>query len=91
MYVYWVESSVIYCHRVLIAVSRMWAVIHPISYPNRHSKRLARGLFIGVWVGVHAFMLPFWTRCTTDDLSPTNGSCAWRTPASSSPTPSSVS
>ncbi|OWA54670.1 hypothetical protein BV898_19069 [Hypsibius exemplaris] len=64
MYLYCVECSVIYYQHVLIAVSRMWAIIHPISYRNRHSKRLAQGLVIGVWVFVHAFMLPFWVRDT---------------------------
>ncbi|OWA54672.1 hypothetical protein BV898_19071 [Hypsibius exemplaris] len=60
MYLDWVESSVIYCQHVLIAVTRMWAVIRPISYRNRHSQQLARSLCVGVWVCVHACMLPFW-------------------------------
>ncbi|OWA52629.1 hypothetical protein BV898_17077 [Hypsibius exemplaris] len=62
LYVVWVECNVVYYQHVLIAVTRMWAIIGPISYRDRHTKRLARGLIIGVWVFPHVFMLPFLIR-----------------------------
>ncbi|OQV17303.1 hypothetical protein BV898_08553 [Hypsibius exemplaris] len=62
LYVYWIEASVVIYQHLLIAVTRLWAVLRPISYRERYTKRLARGLILGIWVWVHAIMLPFLIR-----------------------------
>ncbi|OQV13752.1 hypothetical protein BV898_11973 [Hypsibius exemplaris] len=49
LHVFWVECCVIYGQHAVIALSRMWAITHPISYRNRHTRPLALTLIIGVW------------------------------------------
>ncbi|OWA53949.1 hypothetical protein BV898_18373 [Hypsibius exemplaris] len=60
LYLNWVECSTIYYHHLLVAVNRVWAIIHPVSYRTRHTKRLAQCLIVVVWAFTHAIMLPFW-------------------------------
>ncbi|OQV12434.1 putative Macrophage colony-stimulating factor 1 receptor 2 [Hypsibius exemplaris] len=49
-YFVWVASSMQYNQHLLIACCRMWAIIHPVSYRQRHSKWLACILCGTVWV-----------------------------------------
>ncbi|OQV13753.1 hypothetical protein BV898_11974 [Hypsibius exemplaris] len=64
IYVSFGESGVVFHQHALIAVNRMWAVVHPMSYRSWHTKRLARGLITGVW----AFALVFWLPYVIMDL-----------------------
>ena len=43
---------------MLIAINRIWAVCHPISYRDIHSVRTAVALCIGMWVVVHVAVGP---------------------------------
>ncbi|OQV26063.1 hypothetical protein BV898_00192 [Hypsibius exemplaris] len=51
------EAVAINIH-VCIAVNRVWAVVHPISYRNRHSAKVATFTCLTVWIYVHASLLP---------------------------------
>jgi hypothetical protein len=42
----------------LIAINRIWAVVHPISYRSHHSVRTATILCVSMWVYVHLVVGP---------------------------------
>ncbi|OQV12422.1 hypothetical protein BV898_13298 [Hypsibius exemplaris] len=60
LYLFWVESSAIYYNHAVIAVSRMWAIIHPVSYRNLLTNRFTICLCVCAWAFPHAVFLPFW-------------------------------
>jgi 7 transmembrane receptor (rhodopsin family) len=51
------EGAVLNAHQ-LIAINRIWAVVHPISYRLHHSMRTATLLCVGMWVYVNLVMAP---------------------------------
>ncbi|OQV25519.1 hypothetical protein BV898_00459 [Hypsibius exemplaris] len=52
-----IEAGIFHCH-LLIALNRMWAVVHPISYRSIHSTQTAVLLCLGTWVYIHLAALP---------------------------------
>jgi hypothetical protein len=52
-----IQAAVFNAHQ-LIALNRMWAAVHPISYRTRHSVRTAVLLCLGMWVYVHLAIVP---------------------------------
>ena len=44
----------------LMAINRAWAIIHPLSYRNRNSKRLTVQLGAAMWVYLLLMMFPYW-------------------------------
>ena len=44
----------------LMAVNRAWAIIHPLSYRERNSKRLAVQLGAGLWAYLGMVEFPYW-------------------------------
>ncbi|OWA50503.1 hypothetical protein BV898_15016 [Hypsibius exemplaris] len=48
----WCVQPIVFNSHQLIAVNRIWAVTHPISYRRLHSMRTAVALSVGVWVYV---------------------------------------
>ena len=44
----------------LMAINRAWAIIHPLSYRERNSKRLAVQLGAAMWVYLLLIMFPYW-------------------------------
>ncbi|OQV25512.1 hypothetical protein BV898_00452 [Hypsibius exemplaris] len=51
------QAGIFHCH-LLIAVNRIWAVVHPISYRSIHSVRTACCLCLVMWVYVHVVAAP---------------------------------
>ncbi|OQV12711.1 hypothetical protein BV898_13032 [Hypsibius exemplaris] len=47
-----VQAAIFHCH-LLIAVNRIWAVLHPLSYRSVHSVRIAVLTCLGMWVYVN--------------------------------------
>ncbi len=43
----------------LIALNRLWAVMHPISYRNMHSRGIALFVCVSTWVSALAINMPF--------------------------------
>ncbi|OQV22576.1 hypothetical protein BV898_03402 [Hypsibius exemplaris] len=41
-----------------VAVNRVWAMVHPISYRNKHSIKTALLACAAVWIGIHAIFSP---------------------------------
>ena len=58
LYGSWVLQAVIFHSHSLIAVNRIWAIVHPLSYRSIHSTRTAAGLCVAVWVSVHLVVAP---------------------------------
>jgi hypothetical protein len=54
-----IQAAVFNAHQ-LIALNRMWAAVHPISYRTRHSVRTAVLLCLVMWVYVHLAIVPEW-------------------------------
>ncbi|GAU94537.1 hypothetical protein RvY_06293 [Ramazzottius varieornatus] len=58
LYSTWVIQAAMCNAHALIALNRLWAITFPHSYRHRHSKRLAIGLCVSVWLYLHACLLP---------------------------------
>ncbi|OQV16601.1 hypothetical protein BV898_09271 [Hypsibius exemplaris] len=54
----WYLQPVIFNSHQLIAINRIWAVTHPISYRGIHSTRTAMCLCVGVWIYVFVGLAP---------------------------------
>ncbi|XP_055347138.1 G-protein coupled receptor 84-like [Paramacrobiotus metropolitanus] len=59
-YIYqcWIFCPVTMHMHVLITLNRIWAIAFPVSYRNRHSKRMAVLLCILMLLYLHLFVLP---------------------------------
>ncbi|OWA53215.1 hypothetical protein BV898_17648 [Hypsibius exemplaris] len=60
LYAALVLQAVTYSAHLLIAVNRIWAVAHPISYRSIHSVRTSTRLCLAVWILVHVCVMPRW-------------------------------
>jgi hypothetical protein len=56
---YVLEAGISTAHQ-LIAINRIWAVAHPISYRSHHSVKIAILLCLATWFYVHVVMIPGW-------------------------------
>lgn len=57
-YTGWVLSGVVINSHLLITVNRIWAITFPISYKQKHDKRMALILTGCLWIYVHVICLP---------------------------------
>ncbi|XP_055351790.1 cholecystokinin receptor type A-like [Paramacrobiotus metropolitanus] len=57
-YVNWVLVSVLVYSHLAITLNRLWAVLHPHSYRQRHTLRLAVGICCLIWIVVHLCVVP---------------------------------
>lgn len=60
LYAEYVIQGAMFNSHQLIALNRVWAAVHPLSYRSVHSMRIATLLCILNWVYVHAVVVPGW-------------------------------
>ncbi|OWA53552.1 hypothetical protein BV898_17975 [Hypsibius exemplaris] len=78
----WYFQAVIFNSHQLIAINRIWAVSHPISYRRIHSIPIAICLCVCVWLYVFAFLSPALIRDSLYFRRPADGpdGCQFNTP-----------
>ncbi|XP_055351791.1 type-1 angiotensin II receptor-like [Paramacrobiotus metropolitanus] len=57
-YVNWALMAVLVYSHLAITLNRLWAVLHPHSYRQRHTLRLAVGICCLIWIVVHLCVVP---------------------------------
>ncbi|GAV00777.1 hypothetical protein RvY_11578 [Ramazzottius varieornatus] len=58
LYGFFVLNAFMGNSHLLIIFNRLWAVTFPISYRNTHSRSLAIKICVGMWIYLHACLLP---------------------------------
>ncbi|XP_055351789.1 type-1 angiotensin II receptor B-like [Paramacrobiotus metropolitanus] len=57
-YVNWALMAVLVYSHLAITLNRLWAVLHPHSYRQRHTLQLAVGICCLIWIVVHLCAVP---------------------------------
>ncbi|OQV23104.1 hypothetical protein BV898_03149 [Hypsibius exemplaris] len=84
LYLYgsFVLNSAIFNAHQLIAINRVWAVVHPLSYRDYHSTKTALTMCGAMWIYIHLFVAPGWALDALFHRLPVNDhGCALNTEA----------
>ncbi|OQV17642.1 hypothetical protein BV898_08266 [Hypsibius exemplaris] len=60
IYGYFVMQAAVKNAHQLIAINRIWAIIHPLSYRTYHSTKFAVLFCLGMWIYVHLALVQGW-------------------------------